>query len=202
MTHLSSSEFVDYVEGTLPSGRGAHVQTCVACRAQAETLRETLARASRIDAPDPSPLFWDHFSNRVRDAIAPERPAAPWVGLRALRPIPLALAAAVATFATFLALHRLPAPVVPPAAANIVSSSPGVAAVPPSPGPGSESDLANDEAWNLISAVASGVELEEAHAAGFGVRPGEIDRAVGEMTPVERTVLGRLLRQELKRAGA
>ena len=127
---------------------------------------------------------------------------APWVGLRALRPIPLALAAAVATFATFLALHRLPAPVVPPAAANIVSSSPGVAAVPPSPGPGSESDLANDEAWNLISAVASGVELEEAHAAGFGVRPGEIDRAVGEMTPVERTVLGRLLQQELKRAGA
>jgi len=57
MTHLSSSEFVDYVEGTLPSGRRAHVQTSVACRGQAETWRERLARASRIDAPDPPPLF-------------------------------------------------------------------------------------------------------------------------------------------------
>ena len=36
-------------------------------------VREKFAyTASEVDGPEPSPLFWDHFSARVRDAVAAE----------------------------------------------------------------------------------------------------------------------------------
>jgi hypothetical protein len=46
------------------------------------------------------------------------------------------------------------------------------------------------------------MEFEEARDAGLSLRPAAIDRAVLELTPAERSELGRLLQNELKRAGA
>jgi hypothetical protein len=198
MSHLTASEFVDSLEGALPPARRAHLQTCEACRAQADTLRDGVAHVSAIDVPEPSPLFWDHFTNRVREAIASERPArSRWYGF-ALRPLPLALAAAVLSIG--VGLYRA-------ASDNIRSSSaasshrneaPVVAARQSA----SKLDSHDDEVWDLLTAAASGIELEDAHAAGLTVRPGEIERAVMDMTPAERAALGRLLQKELKRAGA
>lgn len=202
MTHLSSSEFADALDGTLRPERAAHLQTCERCRAQAGAAAEALARALRVDVPEPSPLFWDHLSARVRDAIASERPQAarPFVWSW-LRPVPLALLASLATIAIALTLSRGRAPVEPPAA-GVASPSARAASGATAAGSGSDVVAGGDEAWDLLSDAVSEVELEEARAVGFVVRPGEIDRAVLDMTPVERAALGRLLRQELKRAGA
>jgi hypothetical protein len=196
MSHLSSAEFIDYVEGTLASTRAAHVRDCERCRTQADAIGRTLARTSDAQVPEPSPLFWEHFSSRVHEAVASERPDASW-GFRVpwLRPMPVALAAALVILVAAVSVYRAPFAVRPPAGADVVASS--------SPGSGAATPTAvGDEAWDLVSDAASGIELEDAHDAGFTVHPGEIDRAVVDMTPVERAALGRLLQRELKRAGA
>ncbi len=53
-----------------------------------------------------------------------------------------------------------------------------------------------------MTAAASDLRIDEASAAGLAVRPGSIERAVLDLTPVERGELERLLREELRRAGA
>jgi hypothetical protein len=44
--------------------------------------------------------------------------------------------------------------------------------------------------------------IEDAHAAGMMLRPGEAENAVLQLTPDERNELGRLLQDALKHAGA
>src|SRR6185436_8662720 len=40
--------------------------------AQLDELRAMLAAARDVDVPEPSPLFWDHLSARVSEAVAAE----------------------------------------------------------------------------------------------------------------------------------
>jgi hypothetical protein len=202
MTHLSSSELVDFLEGALPPGRAAHVAACDRCRARAAEAADALARASNVEVPEPSPLFWDHFSTRVREAIASERPDAPrrfaWPWLR---PVPLALIACLATILIALTLPR-GGSTAPPPATNVVAASSGGPAEAGAGGAAGNVANGPDAAWDLLSVAVSDVGVEEAHAAGLTVGPGEVDGALVDMTPVERAALGRLLQQELKRAGA
>src|SRR5437763_6083576 len=103
MTHLSESEFVDLMEdnAALDSRRAAHVETCAACREQADALRGMLRQAGSVEVPEPSPLFWEHLSNRVRSGVAAEEAEAAayaarsgWSSWRG-RLVPLAVAAAL-----------------------------------------------------------------------------------------------------------
>ncbi|MCC7177846.1 MAG: hypothetical protein IT177_05580 [Acidobacteria bacterium] len=70
MKHLTPDELIDAAEGTLDVERQHHVDTCEACRGEAEALRALLREATGMRLPEPSPLFWDHFSARVRAAVA------------------------------------------------------------------------------------------------------------------------------------
>ena len=72
MRHLHSDELIDIAEGTRPESLVPHLQSCDVCRLQLAEVRATMAAASEVDVPEPSPLFWDHFSGRVRAAIAAE----------------------------------------------------------------------------------------------------------------------------------
>jgi hypothetical protein len=195
-THLSDSEFVDFAERRLGADRSSHLEGCPRCRAEAEEIRLTLDSASAIDVPEPSPLFWDHLSVRVREEIAsgPAPRNSPW-----RRPIAaLAWATAIALVAV-ITVRELPRPASPapppsPAGSRAALASPvddAPADVPP-----------NDAAWALLGAAASHMELDEAHAAGLTVRPSAVDRAVLDLTPAERDALAHLLQDELKRAGA
>lgn len=74
---LSSEEFVDLVDGTLPAARRAHVEACAGCRSTASEVREALALAAEDEVPEPSALFWPSVNARVRaelDAL----PSAGW----------------------------------------------------------------------------------------------------------------------------
>jgi hypothetical protein len=75
--HLSGDEQLAALEGSLDTTRVAHLQDCTVCRGDVDALAGVL-KDVRSDAavPEPSPLFWDHFSARVRRAVAAE-PAAP-----------------------------------------------------------------------------------------------------------------------------
>ena len=70
MTHLSESEFVDLAADALDPRRAAHVETCAPCREQRDALRAMLRDVSAVVVPEPSPLFWEHMSARVRDGMA------------------------------------------------------------------------------------------------------------------------------------
>src|SRR5436190_125575 len=69
MRHLRPDELIDLAEGTRPESSASHLRTCEACRRQLADARAMIAAAADVDVPEPSPLFWEHFSVRVREAI-------------------------------------------------------------------------------------------------------------------------------------
>jgi hypothetical protein len=200
MTHLTPDELVDLMDGTLPSSRRAHLDACDACRTAAADMGAVLERVAAEAVPEPSPLFWDHLSARVRDAIdtpAPRgwrdwltRPAAAWA--TALATIALAVGltysleprfrpAAPAPMAARLSSARLPA-----SAASLLDT---------------EDDIEKDEAWALVRTVADDVSWDATQAAGIAPRPGSAERMALEMSAREQSELARLLETELKRPG-
>ena len=197
MKHLSPSELVEFAEGTLASRRAQHVDACETCRASAADLLDAMRRAS-VDAaevPEPSPLFWGHLSARVRDGIARERVGgAPW-WLASLRPyVPAAAALVVVVLVSATMVNRRPVP------SEAVEITREAAHVEPGMDVDATIDPANREVWEVLTAAAADLELEDAHAVGLSVQPSTVDRAVQRLTPDELNELGRLLQSELKRS--
>src|SRR5215471_4709679 len=82
MAHLKPARLVDLAEGVEAEQSVPHLAECDTCRRALAELRATMAaietpRGPGSDVvPEPSPLFWDHLSARVHDAVAEEgRPA-------------------------------------------------------------------------------------------------------------------------------
>src|SRR5262245_18554740 len=103
MAHLTPARLVDLAEGAPTEDSALHLAACDACRRALSELRATMADVGGAadpagrDVPEPSPLFWDHFSDRVRDRVAEQgAPRPTWVD-RWLRPrIVLPIVATVA----------------------------------------------------------------------------------------------------------
>ena len=185
MKHLSTAEFVDEVEGRLPEARRTHLGACGACAAQAAVLREAIGVAQQADIPEPSPLFWEHMSGRIADAVrgtTPE-PQAWW------RHPAWAIACSVVLVAAVLIGLR-DARVPPPARTASPSALAPAAA-----------SIGEDPAWNLLTDVASTMEQENPDASPVQVRPSEVDRAVTDLSAAERQELRRLLENEMKGSG-
>ena len=202
--HLKTEEFVDIVEGTRAEASAPHLAACASCRAQLLELRTILSAARDVDVPDPSPLFWDHLSSRVRDAVATEAVDArlkTWgsvFGARAFQ----ASAAVALLFAVVLG-SRLMAP--PPAA----TGSPFAAAPPPATVI-ADANASTDVLWDaasddtslmLVASLTSALALDAASAAGLAPS-GSAEHAVTHMSEGELRELGRLLKEELARSGA
>lgn len=188
MTHLTPDELVDLVEGALAADRAAHVETCAACRRQADDVRAVLAAAAEDDVPEPSPLFWEQFSARVRRAIDAEptrRSPWGWVWRPAVG-LPL-VAALVAVIAGVVVSRVGP---------GSTGEGGGTATSVDTPGAFHTDEIAlppDDASWDVVAMIAATLEWEDAEAAGFSAGPGAADRAVLLLTPEERAELGRLL---------
>jgi hypothetical protein len=194
MNHLSDREFVDLIENVLPPARVAHVLDCAECRASADAMRDLLARASDADVPEPSPLFWEHFSARVREGIEQaeigDRSAWSWSQQLGWKwAVPVALMAVVA-FGLWRWSPRVHAPV--PMRAELPASLDGVSDV---------SDADHDEAWAIVRTVADESSWDDVTDAS--VHQGSAEGALAMLTPEERQELVRLLEMETrKRPGA
>lgn len=190
MNHLTPDELVDEVDQTLPADRRAHLDECEACRRQLDGLRRTLGELHATDVPEPSPLFWTHFSERVQQALdteqKPRRTALPaWVGWRVAVPV-----AALALLVAML-LNAVPRDArIPDRSATDVSVSPLTGAT--------DDELFDDASWQLVSDLTEDMDLDEESHAGFVV-PGAIERAASALEPAERAELLRILRAELGR---
>ena len=70
--HLDEAVLLDAAEGFPSEQAAVHLAECERCRLQVADLRSAMRMAEDAPVPEPSPLFWDHLSARVREAIAEE----------------------------------------------------------------------------------------------------------------------------------
>jgi hypothetical protein len=193
MTHLTAIEVVDFLDGRLDTRRAAHLDDCALCRAQADQLRATLD-GTALDIPEPSPLFWEHFSAQVRDRVAQEHVEGTRVPARLAGWPRTALATCAAIVlltlagATFIRREdpRPPEPTVPSSAADALFTD----------------DVAAEVAWAEVQKAAERVGLDEAHQAGITAPQESAERAIRQLTERERQELISLLEAEMRRSGA
>lgn len=72
-THLTPEEFATALDGAAAGLVAEHLSSCAECRAEVVVLKDQLREVAAVGVPEPSPLFWDHFAARVRDATARHR---------------------------------------------------------------------------------------------------------------------------------
>jgi hypothetical protein len=202
MRHLSEGDLIDLAEGARPEGSAPHLATCEPCRRQLADLRAVISAAAGVEVPEPSPLFWQHLSARVREAVSNEERASasawmrPWLGWRSAAPA-VAVAALVMA-AAFMWRTEWPRPVVSPE--NLEPYSAEVAEA--TPGADEGVSLADDASLGLIGGLAGDLDWDATVEAGLSMRAGAVDRAVLELSANERMELQRILKEELSRSGA
>ena len=184
MRHLTPTQILDLVEHMPPTeAERAHVVSCVECRASATQLASALNSARQVEVPEPSPLFWDRLSDRVREAVAAEQTEtsreARWLRWPVLVPF-AGLALLV------LALVSAVAP--PPDAGDDAVTQIALEGTP-------------DSAWAFLSDLIGPLDIETVQEAGIAASPGAAEEAVLLMTAAEQEELVRLLRQELQQPG-
>jgi hypothetical protein len=189
--HLGSDELIDIAERTRPESDAPHLRTCERCRAQVEELRRAMTMAD-VDVPEPSPLFWQHLSARVHDAVAaegtPNETGRSWqIGWRMWT---AGIGALVACIAAFVLTSRVPIPAPAPAASRAAESIVQPDALPD-----------DDPALTLVADLASTLTYEEASELETGTHAGSVEEAVSGLSPAERQELHRLLNDALRRPG-
>ena len=204
MRHLTGDELVDLADGVVLESDVPHVAACATCRQQLTELRATLAMASEAEVPEPSPLFWDHFSSRIREAVATQgaagvrwwRRLASWPGIMA----PISALAAALLIVAIVLVSR--APVLPEA-----QPPTSVASTPTSTLSGtlgvellSDSVSADDQSLTLVAELTEALGWEAAADAGLTVA-GSAEHAVTHLSNDELRELQRLLKEALVRKG-
>ncbi|MCU0255408.1 MAG: hypothetical protein MUF60_01575 [Vicinamibacterales bacterium] len=196
--HLTPDEVMALAEGGAASpGAGRHLAACAACRREVEDLRALLGELTRAAVPEPSPLFWDHFSARVAQAVRddPGLPVAagadlPWWRRWAGWGWTLGTASAVAA----LLLVSF-GPVATP-----VPSTPESVAATHAPATTADAGIgvAESEDWSLIAEAVDELDYDDIRAIGAWVT-GPAELAVTDLDADEQRALARLLREEIAR---
>jgi hypothetical protein len=152
---------------------------------------EILAALREVDVPEPSPLFWDHLSQRVREGVATEpAPALRWTS-RVNLAWSAGVVGALAVVLLAVAVTTRQSPPTVNSAAPAVSSEVASAGnmLPP---------LEDDPAWAVMAELASQMDWDEAGAAGLVAAPGAAESALGQLSNDEQQTVIELLRQEMK----
>jgi hypothetical protein len=190
--HLTPEELIDLAEGTRAEAAAPHLQTCEVCRRQVVTLRATISAAADLDVPEPSPLFWDHFSHRVREGVAAEgspRAMSPGWGWalpgswRAWAIAGVAAAVMVSIYAT--APRTLP---------RLSGARDRAAATP---APLEPYGAVDDPSLTLFADLTEQMDAEANTETGWSSHVGAADEVVASLSAVERLELQRLLEEEL-----
>lgn len=151
---------------------------------------EIIAMLREADVPEPSPLFWDHLSQRVREAVAAEPvPTAGWTTRFNLAwSVGVFGVLAAAVMAVVITTHRGPQPakaVASPVADDVAVAS---AVLPP---------LEDDVSLAVIGEIASEMDLDEVAAAGLAVTPGSAAGVIGQLSQDEQRAAVELLQQAI-----
>jgi hypothetical protein len=205
--HLNADELIDLAEGTRPEATAPHLTGCDRCREQLAQLRAVMSamtHASPLEVPEPSPLFWDHLSQRVRAAVAAERqPRVGWPhGARWRRLLlPLSGAAIASLVAALVVGSRLLAPAPPSPAAIYSVPAPPAASESASADRLGDAAADGDEPLTLVESLAEHLDLDDADEAGL-TAANSAEHAVTHLSDDDLRELRRVLKEELARSGA
>jgi len=189
VSHLSAEELIDLAEGEQPESGATHLASCAECRASLAELRAMLAMTAAVDVPEPSPLFWDHFSTRVAEAVAADRTpaAAPRRWFRLLGPAMAALALLVAAV---LFLRAPSGGSTPP---STTGASPMASTAADSPRELlNDSTIVDDPSLALVADLVADIGLDGASEAGM-TTVDTAEHAVTHMNSAELDELRRIL---------
>ena len=196
--HLNELELIDLAEGTHPESSAPHLASCDRCRRQLLEMRSLMADVAAVPVPEPSPLFWDHLSRRVRDAVAAEREAPHrWWHEAALWKRILVPASAVA-LAVILILSALTSRLLAPLPGP--ERAPADVALAGTGGPDDGFDVADDASLMLVADLSAELNLDPA-ADEILAPAGGAEHAVTHLNDDELRELQRLLQQELTPSG-
>jgi len=185
--HLTSREVVDALDGTLTLARQAHLDTCGTCARAVEALRITQdAAGDSADIPEPSPLFWTHFSDRVREAVSEEPIEAPRWWSRLWQPAVALGAIGAVALVVMNTSGTLRAPAVPAETSMAAGDTLDVLAL-------------DSDAWTLMLEIAGSVPMDDMDAVAEVAmpRPGTADRIIETLTPEQREAFIKLLKSEM-----
>jgi hypothetical protein len=194
MTHLTPAEFIDLLDGRLPKERARHAEACEMCGALVESLRSALLESAAADVPEPSPIFWERFSDRVREGIDDGTPRnVPWPEWLHLRPRSMIAAAAGVAIVLTIGWRVLP-----------LSDNERLSrSLPVADGiDATREDRGAEDAWDEVRSAAETVAWEDAQEAGIDARPDAAEAAIMGLSDTERRRLMTLIEEELKRSGA
>ncbi len=205
MSHVRPEQFVDLAEGVVAETSVPHLASCDACRRELADVRAMLAAVADPDnaVPEPSPLFWDHLSARVREAVGDEYS---FGRLRAVRVFVVSLlarrlvlvpslAAALAALLVVVAWPRAPQPADIPARPLPIA---GQTASLPSPSPIPPLGAPDDPQLRIVAAYGAALGWDamrdEMAVAPAADAAGDV---VGTLTPAEQRALQQLLADEM-----
>jgi hypothetical protein len=186
MKHLSLDERLALAEAEGEPDH-PHLAVCPRCRADIAATRAVLADAGRVVAPEPSPLFWDHFSTRLSERIAagPEPIRSPWTGWRVVIPLAIGVSALILT----LVIDRRPL-------APRASAPRTYPVAQPRDEPAGVT--ADDGQWTVLSHLAGDFDLETLSDSLGKSGVSGAESAVWQLNEQERAELAVLLRAELQ----
>jgi hypothetical protein len=198
--HLTPEQIVDAADGVRNASVDAHLAACAACREQVSEFGSAMSSVEDavIPVPEPSPLFWDRFQDRVvTAAIAEQQNESVLTRLvRSLQPsmlVPVAAAVTVAVAVLVINVGRgnRVAPAAPASASSTASTE--------NPSVTREllrDSMDDDPSLQLIADLAVDVDWNGSDAASLAPN-GSADHAVSHMDARELAELQRLLRAEL-----
>ena len=197
MSHLTPEQFVDLAEGVAAETSLPHLASCDVCRRQLAGMRAMMSDVASVEAGEPSPLFWDHLSARVGEAVAGERSRPRSWRDYLLRPrvlvLSLAGAAAVALLAVLLpgtpVTTTIPSTPLPMAAEN---------ALLPSLPPLAPLGAADDPQLGIVADYGTTLDWDEMREEMALATPGgSSDAMAGALNVDEQRELQRLLAEEM-----
>ena len=201
LRHLTEEQLLDAaeaLEGSPAADDAArrHLAVCTECREQVDGVRRVLGVVQAVDVPEPSPLFWDHLSARIRETVSAESApvaaprrwwqrwgAPPW-GLQ------FGVAAVVVLLAAVAVWQRSDVSSgIPPETAVLTQGADITSVAAPVD--------ADDPSLTLLADLAGGLEWDEAMEAGISLEAGATDAVVADLSVDERVELHRLLTEAL-----
>jgi hypothetical protein len=191
MTHLSLNERLSLIEDECRPDH-PHLAGCARCREEVAAGRAVLTDAGRVGVPEPSPLFWDHFSWRVSEQIAaaaPEPVRARWASWRVLVPLAVGVSVLILT----VAIGRGPV--------SRQASAPQTVPIAET-GDGSAGLLVDDQQWLVLSHLAGEFDLETLSDSLGKSGASGAESAVWQLNEQERAELAVLLRAAMQQGSS
>jgi len=188
--HLSPHDQLAAIDDGLDLAKAAHLTSCLACKAAVAEMR-ALVVALKADAiPEPSPLFWKHFADRVRDATAVELP--PSGGALGWRVWAMIGSSAIAFVLVLVLRHGSLTPIGP---APVVTPPSTMAAVPARATP----SLETMEAEPMTAMLQAASNLSSDDLNSVVTIAGDASPLVEDLNAAERAAFVRLLHAEMEK---